>query len=224
MGIENTLERIAASLEKLADLGERTREHQTRLLACAEFHAHKAGMEVKPEKTVAAVMEAAEVTAEPEAPAAPAAPEFTYDELKAKLIERGVEIPKGTKMTTLLKLWEKHKDAPVAPAEPETDEAPAEPETDEAPAADADPFGDAPVDPLEEAPLFAGIPRDLDPVKAREVIQKYYDRSPADCTALKKALSFVGAAAFGEIPAGKHGVVLARYLELKKINPKDVEL
>lgn len=220
MGIENTLERIAASLEKLADLGERTREHQTRLLACAEFHAHKAGMEAKPEKTVAAVMEAAEVTVEPEAPAAPAVPEFTYDELKAKLIERGVEIPKGTKMTTLLKLWEKHKDAPVFAEQ----ELPAEPETVEAPAADVDPFGDAPVDPLEEAPASTGIPSDLDPAKAKEIIQKHYDRSPADCAALKEALSFVGAVTFGEIPADKHGVVLARYLELKGINPKDVEL
>ena len=224
MGIENTLERIAASLEKLADLGERTREHQTRLLACAEFHAHKAGMEAKdvnPEKTVADVMAAAEVTVEPEAPAAP---EFTYDELKAKLIEHGVEIPKGTKMTTLLKLWEKHKDAPVsAEQEPPADSwNPGD--TPEAPAEVVDPFDDAPVDPLEEAPAFTGIPHDLDPAKAKEIIQKHYDRSPADCTALKEALSLVGAATFGEIPADQHGVVLARYLELKGINPKDVEL
>ena len=218
MGIENTLERIAASLEKLADLGERTREHQTRLLACAEFHARKAGMEAKdvnPEKTVAAVMEAAEVTVEVEAPAAP---EFTYDELKAKLIERGVEIPKGTKMTTLLKLWEKHKEAPITPT-PEVVKAEV---IKEAPA-DVDPFGDAPVDPLEEAPAFTGIPCDLDPAKAKEIIQKHYGRSPADCAALKEALSFVGAATFGEIPADQHGVVLARYLELKGINPKDIE-
>ena len=221
MGIENTLERIATSLEKLADLGERTREHQTRLLACAEFHARKAGMEAKDvnvEKTVSAVMEAAEVTVEPEAPAAPEP--ITYDELKAKLIERGVEIPKGTKMTTLLKLWEKHKDAPVFKEQ----ELPAEPETDEAPAADVDPFGDAPVDPLEEAPAFTGIPCDLDPAKAKEIIQKHYDRSPADRAALKEALSFVGAVTFGEIPADKHGVVLARYLELKNINPTEIEL
>lgn len=219
MGIENTLERIAASLEKLADLGERTREHQTRLLACAEFHAHKAGMEAKdvnPEKTVAAVMEAAEVTVEPEAPAAP---EFTYDELKAKLIERGVEVLKGTKMTTLLKRWEEHKDDPVAPVVVEA-------EAVETPAADVDPFGDAPVDPLEEAPAAeaATIPTNLDPAKAKEIIQKHYDRSPADCTALKEALSFVGAATFGEIPADQHGVVLARYLELKGINPAEIEL
>ena len=148
MGIENTLERIAASLEKIAEVGEHTLAQRMRITKCAEWHATKAGMPSLPEagmpvcatltlassEKVNEVMAAAEVTAEPEAPAAP---EFTYDELKAKLIERGVNIAKGTKMTTLVKLWATYKDAPIAPNEPvEVELVEAEVIEPEAPAAD----------------------------------------------------------------------------------------
>lgn len=219
MGIEQNIERVANAMERIAD-------NLDRLVVCADFHLERAQMMdaskgVESPK-VREVMAKAEVTVEPETPApVDAEPEFTYEELKAKLIERGVEIPKGTKMTTLLKLWEKHKDAPAF----EERELPAEVEVVEAPA-DVDPFGDAPADLLEEAPAAeaVAIPVNLDPAKAKEIIQKHYDRSPADCTALKEALSFVGAATFGEIPADQHGVVLGRYLELKGIDPKDIEL
>lgn len=213
MGIEQMLERFAAALERIAAANEGIVGKLSFLVECADFHKKRAerldGGNVCP-------------PAELKNEEAPAEPEFSYDELKAKLVERGVEIPKGTKMTTLLKLWDKYKDAPVASDEPEA--APAE-EAVEAPAAEADIFADGSTDPMEEAPApAAGIPSDLDPVKAKEVIQRYYDRSPADCAAVKEALALVGAATYGEIPAGKHGIVLARFLELKGINVAEVEL
>lgn len=212
MGIEQNLERIAASLEKLAFLAECNNVLRDRITRCAEFHAERAGMTdvgVAGTSAVEQVMAQAEVTAEPEAPAAP---EFTYDELKAKLIERGVEIPKGTKMTTLLKLWEKHKDAPIAPAEPET--ATAEPETSEAPAADVDPF-DVPAEPAKPA-----ISDDLTLEEARAIIEKHYDRSEVDKANLVAAFAEAGQGIsnFGAIPSGKHGAVVRKFLELKGVS------
>ena len=219
MGIEQNLERVANALESVAA----SLKHLT---FCADFHVERATL-MDNRNNVASpkvrqIAEAAPAeTSETPAPAPAAEPEFTYDELKAKLIERGVNIAKGTKMTTLVKLWATYKDAPTAPKEPvEVELVKAEVIEPEAPAAD-----EADLDLFdEEVKAEVTIPVNLDPAKAKEIIQKHYDRSPADCAALKEALSFVGAATFGEIPADQHGVVLARYLELKGIDPKDVEL
>jgi hypothetical protein len=143
---------------------------------------------------------------EPQTPSAEQ--EFTYDELKAKLIERGVEIPKGTKMTTLLKLWAAHKDAPVVPAaEPEVvgvEEAPAE----------VDPF-DTPAEPAKPA-----ISDELTLEEARAIIEKHYDRSEADKANLIAAFAVAGQGIsnFGAIPAGKHGAVVRKFLELKGVS------
>lgn len=206
MGIEQNLERIAASLEKLAFLAGCNNVLRDRITRCAEFHAERAGMTdvgVAGTSDVEKAMADAEVTVEPETPAAE--PEFTYDELKAKLIERGVEIPKGTKMTTLLKLWAAHKDAPVVPvAEPEVvEEAPAE----------ADPF-DTPAEPAKPA-----ISDDLTLEEARAIIEKNYDRSEADKANLIAAFAAAGQGIsnFGAIPSGKHGAVVRKFLELKGV-------
>lgn len=115
--IEETLNTIARHLGTIADA-------QLRLLNVAEWNK-------------------ARLSGEHSTPAKPGqeAPAVSYDELKAKLIAAGVEVPKGTKMTTLLKLWDKHGAAAPADAEapaetPATEpEAPAEtPTTEAAPA------------------------------------------------------------------------------------------
>lgn len=118
--IEETLETIARHLGTIADA-------QLRLLNVAEWNKSR-------------------LSGEHSSPAKPEqeAPAVSYDELKAKLIAAGVEVPKGTKMTTLLKLWDKHSAAvpassevPVAetpaPAETPVAEAPVEPEAETAP-------------------------------------------------------------------------------------------
>lgn len=121
--IETDLARIADALEginvKLAYLGlmyEDIHWNKERLAALEEKKAPAA----KPE----------EPDAEPEKEEAPApeTPSMSYDELKEALIARGVEIPKGTKMTTLLKKWESHKDDPVQETVAEEEPAPVEEE------------------------------------------------------------------------------------------------
>ena len=78
--------RIATVLETIAEV-------QSRMLTIAEWNKDRlAG------KDVESVNRQPEV-ALPEAPTAPAKAEPTYDELKLALIARGIEIPKGTKMT-----------------------------------------------------------------------------------------------------------------------------
>lgn len=211
MGIEQNLERIAASLEKLAFLAECNNVLRDRITRCAEFHAERAGMKdvgVAGTSAVEQIMAHAEVTVEPEAPVAAAEPGFTYDELKSMLIERGVEIAKGTKMTTLLKLWANYKDAPVIPA------APAETEVVEEAPAEADPF-DAPAEPAKPA-----ISDDLTLEEARAIIEKHYDRSEADKANLIAAFAEAGTGIsnFGAIPAGKHGAVVRKFLELKGVS------
>jgi hypothetical protein len=210
MGIEQNIERVANAMERIAD-------NLDRLVVCADFHLERAQMMdaskgVESPK-VREVMAKAEVTVEPETPAPAAEPEFTYDELKAKLIERGVEIPKSTKMTTLLKLWAVHKDAPVFAEQ----EIPFEPEAvvEEAPAEVVDPF-DAPV-PAEEKPF---IPDNLSLEDARGIIEQHYDRSDADKANLIAAFAEAGQgiSTFGAIPAGKYGAVVRKFLELKGVS------
>lgn len=209
MGIEQNLERVANAMERIAD-------NLDRLTVCADFHLERAQM-MDASKGVASpkvreVMAKAEVTVEPETPAAEAAaePEFTYDELKAKLIERGVEIPKGTKMTTLLKLWANYKDYPVMPPAPEA----AEVEVVEEAPAEVDPF-DTPAEPAKPA-----ISDDLTLEEARAIIEKHYDRSEADKASLIAAFAEAGPGIsnFGAIPAGKHGAVARKFLELKGVS------
>jgi hypothetical protein len=223
MGIEQNIERIAAALEKLVTLNEGTLEQRVRITRCAEFNAARNGMNVEPAFAELQAKEEEAVIVDNDTPAAEAIaaaevsaePEWTYDTLKAALIERGVEIAKGTKMTTLLKLWEQHKnDAPAGEEEGGTDEAGATELAD-------DIFGEAPAAPAKEE--FA-IPCDLAPEKAREIIARYYDRSEEDKNRLLKSLQFVDpeCTTFLNIPQGKHGVVAARFLELKGVKVADI--
>lgn len=206
MGIETNLERIAVAMEGIAS-------HLEHLTVCADFHLERARMMDARNKVKSPEVRKA-VPAEPEKPAVGTAEaEFTYDELKAKLVERGVDIPKGTKMTTLTKLWAAHKDAPVAvPAEPEKPAVEAE-VVEEAPA-ETDPF-DAPAEPEKPA-----IGDDLSPEDARAIIEKHYDRSEADKANLIAAFAEAGQgiSTFGAIPQGKYGAVTRKFLELKGVN------
>ena len=215
MGIEQNLERLASAMESIAD-------HLNHLTICADFHLERAQMidarnKVKSPVPRCAALRA-EGEAEPSAPVdapveAPAEPEFTYEVLKAKLIERGIDIPKGTKMTTLTKLWSIHKDAPVAPAEDTVAEA-VEAEVIEETPAEPDPF-DVPAEPVKPA-----IGDDLSLEDARALIEKHYDRSESDKANLIAAFSEAGQGIcnFGAIPQGKYGAVVRKFLELKGVS------
>ena len=57
------------------------------------------------------------------------------------------------------------------------------------------------------------------PEEARALVISNYDsKSGSDKANLMKALDFVGVNTWLAIPEGKHGVVAARYLELKGIS------
>jgi hypothetical protein len=191
-------------------------DHLNHLTICADFHLERAQMIDARNKVKSPVPRCAALRAEgePSAPVeAPAEPEFTYEVLKAKLIERGVDIPKGTKMTTLTKLWSIHKDAPVASVEDtvaETVEAEVVAETP----AEPDPF-DAPAEPAKPA-----IGDDLLLEDARALIEKHYDRSESDKANLIAAFSEAGQGIcnFGAIPQGKYGAVVRKFLELKGVS------
>ena len=107
MGIEQLLDRIASGLEGLVSL-------QSKMLGVAEQNqARLAGKYSAP----------APVEAEAEADAVAddrKAREEEYNTLKAELTKRGVEIPPRTKLTTLQKLWEQHKDDAPAASQEET--------------------------------------------------------------------------------------------------------
>lgn len=214
MGIEQNLERIAVALEKIAQLNEGTLEQRVRITRCAEFNAVRNGMRVDyvsfPELNEPPADTAEEPVKETE---------WTYDTLKAALLARAVEIPPRTKTTTLQKIWEQYKDAPLASEVP-AETAVAE-EAVEAAVVDDDIFGEASAE--TSAPELA-IPCDLAPEKAREIIARFYDKSEADKERLLKSLTFVDSAcaSFLAIPAGKHGVVAARFLELKGIGVEEV--
>ena len=131
MGIEQSFERIAISMEKLAAILEE-------LLEISRWN--KARLEEKAANAPAEVEKSGVGSPEPEAPT------MDYDTLKAELKARGISFPKGTKMTTLQKLWAKHQDAPYVidmnpGAEPVASEAPAEASV-EVPATGAAPADD----------------------------------------------------------------------------------
>ena len=111
MGIETNLERIANALGTIAEV-------QSRMLIIAEWNKDRLSSSGDPEPAPEALSSGAEQEpVKAEIRTAPADPQVTYDHLKAALIERGIMIPKGTKMTTLVKLWEKHQSDPVLPPE-----------------------------------------------------------------------------------------------------------
>ena len=207
MGIEENLERIAVALETVAEV-------QSRLAAVAEWNKARLGGNVPLRDGASAAAEAAE----PERRAAPDhAPEagvrqphqWTYEELKAELKKRGVEVAKGTKMTTLLKFWERHKNDPEMQALPaETSAAPAEqaaeaspePAEQEAPAVEL-------FDGQEEpAPVPEPAAKPMTELEARQhIMAKGYTGTPEQIALLKKALAAVGAAKFADVANLENG-------------------
>ncbi len=171
--IEETLETIARHLGTIADA-------QLRLLNVAEWNKSRLSGEapVKPGQE---------------------APAVSYDELKAKLIAAGVEVPKGTKMTTLLKLWDKHSaTVPAgteAPAETPVAEAPVETEAkttpEETPAPSEAPAAETPV---AEAPAEPEAPAKKKPMTRKEAadIITAYGTSEENRNAYHAALAKIG--------------------------------
>ena len=101
----NTKRTFDENVEMIADCLAQIVERQDKLIAIAERnsdHICRRGDTPAPEVP-------AETPTADAVPGASAEPAMTYEQLKFALIQRGVEIPKGTKMTTLLKLWDKHK-------------------------------------------------------------------------------------------------------------------
>ena len=193
MGIESDIGRIATALETIAEV-------QSRMLTVAEWNKDRlAGKDVEsmdrqPEVAVS----------EAEIRTAPANPEVTYDQLKAALIARGIEIPKGTKMTTLVKLWEKHQSDPVLPLEdpeaeasadswaPTDTPAAAEPEPAKA---DSDIFDDPAPAKAEKKPMTAE--------EARAILTADFSGTPEDKQLMLAALAKLGVTKFSEVPEGK---------------------
>ena len=138
---------------------------------------------------------------------------MTYEQLKAELTSRGIEIPKGTKMTTLQKLWAQHKADPVVPAEPEKPAEPAAPETPKEPAAPADSglFDDAAPAAPAKKPMTAE--------EAREVLTSLCEARPTveERQMMVQALNKLGCAKFSEVPEGKFEELVAVFKELKGV-------
>ena len=168
--IEETLETIARHLGTIADA-------QLRLLNVAEWNkARLSGEHSTPAKS------------------GQEAPAVSYDELKAKLIAAGVEVPKGTKMTTLLKLWDKHSTAAPADAEAPA-ETPVEPEAEntsvETPAPAETPATETPV---AETAVEPEVPAGKKPMTRKEAadIITAYGTSEENRNAYHAALAKIG--------------------------------
>lgn len=228
MGNTNTIE---SNLTRLADALERLAAAQTRIREICE-HVHL-GYPVPGAATSAPVSEVPAVeqgtveTAIQESSVAvtpaPEAHQWTYDTLKAALLERGVEIAPRTKMTTLLKFWELHKgDAVVVAAAEEPAPAPAVdveaiPAEPEAPApttaaVEVDLFGEVVVEepaPVEVAPMTAA--------EAREYFVKSgYTGTPEQRAWMRAAVTAVGRSNFTECVEGEFEKVIAEYERLAK--------
>jgi hypothetical protein len=190
MGLEQDITRIAESLEKIAGL-------QEQMLGVAGANQERLAA-----RAAAAPPTVAEAEAEADATIADRkAREEEYNALKEALITRGVEIPPRTKLTTLQKLWEQHKDAPVAPAE-EVGEAPEGFRVAEAPADSWKPSDS----PAEEVPA-ATAPMTRE--EARASITAWYKSTPEDQQILIDAFAEVGATKFTEVKDGDFGRLIA---------------
>jgi len=220
MGIEETFERIAKALERIAS----AQEENTKINAWYKNHlattdALKVG-EYRPingfnaeegkevlDRLDQEAMNAAATAAQgvASAPAPEAEKEMTFEELKSALHARGYDFPKGTKRTTLLKAWEAHKDEPVKPAEP----SPVEP-----PPLDVNPVGYAPTLTALEAPVVEEK-KPMTREEAMDRIRKNYAATEEDKADFIEALASVGAKMFQEVQDGSFDALVAKYEELK---------
>ena len=207
MGLEQTFERIADSLDRIAS----TLEENTKINAWYKSHLCKCDGSCAPDAPPPEELAATETTTETvvaDKPAAPAEP--SYDELKERLIARGVEIPKGTKMTTLKKLWEKYQNtAPIKAAEPapaQVEEPAAESATEEEDnGLDSLLFGLAPV--KEETPVMTCD-------ECRKIITAEYKKEYQ--SALVKALVACGVKAFADLKEGQYEGFVAEFRKQKE--------
>lgn len=210
--MEQVLERIAIALENGVEIMKKDLEvHNEMAGLYRELVRSKGGNVNAVEKVVDC-----EVVEAPVAVDDRKAREEEYERLKAELIARGVEVKPRTKLTTLQQLWEQYKDTPTESEDAEP-ELPVVQKLDTA-TAEEEP---AAVDPFAEEPKAdeGGIPCDMAPEEARALVISNYDsKSGSDKANLMKALDFVGVNTWLAIPEGKHGVVAARYLELKGIS------
>lgn len=185
MGLEQDITRIAESLEKLAGLQEQmlgvARANQERLAARA------AAAPPAPDEAEGEVEDRR-------------AREDEYNKLKEELTKRGVEIPPRTKLTTLRKLWEQHKDAPAA-----GDEAPV---AEEAPDAETVPAA-------ENSPAPAEAGATMTREEARASITAWYKGTPEDQKLLIDAFAEVGATKFTEVKDGDFGRLIAVIARLR---------
>lgn len=141
MGIEHTLERIANALERLTAVTEDNLDVYRTVVMYQAARNLKPGesLLVLPGSRLSGTAPAeivqsqvAEAPAIPPAPLAPAEPEFDREAAIAQLKAKGVEVPKGTKNTTVAKLLAAHcgNSAPSTPSVPEAPAVPAAPEVD----------------------------------------------------------------------------------------------
>lgn len=209
MGIEQSFERIANSLEKSAAVLEELLEISRWNKARLEEKAAAADAPAEAEKSGVGSPE-------------PEAPTMDYDTLKAELKARGVSFPKGTKMTTLQKLWAKYHDDPYVidmnqgsePVgwEPVAPEAPAEAPV-EAPAAEAAPaddlFGDTP------SPAAEPEKKPMTAKELKSILEDEGATSQEGRQHLFAAFAHVGATRFSEIRQEDYETVLGKFRELK---------
>ena len=214
MGIEQSFERIANSLERSVaiweELLEISRWNKVRL-------EEQGGAPAAPveDKGTAAGSSGASM------------PDMDYDTLKAELKARGYSVSKGMRMTTLLKMWEKHKDEPYVidpnmsamSAPPTAPAAPAAPAAPTAPATPATPAAPAAPDVSNE--LFDGEPTgasEKKPMTAKEVRSILEDEGAATQEGrqyLFAAFAHVGATRFSEVRPEDYETVLGKFRSLK---------
>ena len=206
MGIEENIERVAIALETLCGLQNQMVELNTRIVAVAEWNRSRLAGESRPGPAPdpkPEVPKAAESAPSEREAANPATPAPSYDELKIVLGKKGIPIAKGTKMTTLLKLWAQHKNDPDVPEIPVPSETSGAPDEQ---AADADIFNDAPA-----ADEPAPAPMTME--EARAILTKEFTSSDADRAILRAALSEAGVAKFSEVENYDLLVKIARRLK-----------
>lgn len=217
MAIEDSLERIASALERIAKAQEENtqindwyKKHLAKMDGGAETYEFNELVGKAPEDEAVAPMDTAELPDGltwngPAVPASEPEKELTFEELKAFLHARGYDFPKGTKRTTLLKAWEAHKDEPVKAAEP----SPVEP-----PPLDVNPVGYAPTLTAPEPPVVEEK-KPMTREEARVRIQANYKATEEDQADFKEALAYVGAKRFPDVQDGSFDALVAKYEELK---------
>lgn len=226
--LEENIERIATALEDIARA--QTTNMQTikhvylgvplpEELAC--YTREKVITQVSltapyaPAGAPAAATPAPAVESEPE-PAGVKTPKGTmdYDTLKAELIKRGISVPKGTKMTTLIKWWDKVQDERVAKVEVDengevSEAASLQPKLgaiDEVEPTETTP---APADAVEERKSYTRE-------EARAHLTADYQPTSEWQQLMLSALSAVGAAKFSEVTDDKMTLLVEEFDRLRE--------